>query len=225
MLFFHPALIDDPSPAEVARAQVRRLAVEPRAVPAWNGLRLLAQSSAGPSFGIGSSAGPVGGTINPYTAVPAGSATSTVAPEATSRSTGSDSAGGLLGTQQEQGGGPGAGTSGAASPSSSGVTTTHAPVPAAGNGLGHPGPGASDGSALGPGGNRGGRLMETGDSIKTAPPPSLTNGRSAPKGGGDVAPKPRPAPNPSLSPATKPAATETTPPPPPPVETGIGSTR
>jgi hypothetical protein len=241
MGFFHPALIHDPGQAAEPRpAEVRRVEAKPRSAPVWNDFRL-AQSSAGPSFGIGSSAGPVGGSINPYTAVPSGSgaATSVVAPEATGRSTGSETGGGFLGTQQEQGGGAGEGTSGAASPSSNGVTPTRTAVPNSGDAPNHPGPGASDRSALGPGGTRGGRLMDTGNSIKSPPPPSLTNrppGHSPPAnprrksssaaGAPAAAKKPPPADTTPPPPADNtPPPSDTSPPPPAPAESGIGSTR
>jgi hypothetical protein len=157
--------------------------------------------------------------------VPSGSgAASSVAPEATGRGTGSETGGGFLGTQQEQGGGAGAGTSGAASPSSNGVTPTRTAVPSSGDAPNHPGPGASDRSALGPGGNRGERLMDTGNSIKSPPPPSLTNRPPAHSPPADPRRRSSPAAG-APEPAKRPPAAEPTPPPPAPAETGIGSTR
>ena len=225
MGFFHPALIHDPGqPAEPRPAEVRRVEATPRAAPVWKDFRL-AQSSAGPSFGIGSSAGPVGGSINPYTAAPVGSsAASIVPPEATGRSTGSETGPGFLGTQQEQGGGAGAGTSGAASPSSNGVTPTRTAVPTSGDAPNHPGPGASDRSALGSGGNRGTGLMDTGSSLKTPPPPSLTNRPPAHSPLADPRRSSSPAAG-APAPAKRPPPAEATPPPPAPAESGIGSTR
>jgi hypothetical protein len=225
MGFFHPALIHDPGQAERSRpAEVRRVEVAPHEVPAWKGLRL-AQSSAGPSFGIGSSAGPVGGSINPYTAVPGSAASEIGATSADTRGFGGDSsASGFNGTQQEQGGGAGVGSSGAASPSSSGASPARSAVPTSGEAANHGAPGASDRGALG--GNRGARLMDTGESVKTPPPASLTD-KPATGSAAAHAKKPRkaPAPRPPANARGQEPGADSTPPPPPPVDTGIGSTR
>ena len=229
MGFFHPTLTDDlGQAARATAAEVRRVEAAPREIPAWKGLRL-AQSSAGPSFGIGSSAGPVGGSINPYTAVPSGSGIGDDSSDLTGRTIGGDQSPGFNGTQQEQGGGAGVGSSGAASPtSSSGASPARSAVPTSGEAANHGAPGASDRGALG--GNRGARLMDTGESVKTPPPASVTD--KPPTGSaGQHAKKPHraatqqpPAQKPAREPDKEPGA-DTTPPPPSPSDTGIGSTR
>jgi hypothetical protein len=197
-------------------------------------IAVLAQSSAGPSDGLGSSAGPVGGSINPYTATPGSLSGGSTGPG----SAGLGSGGTSLGTQQEQSGSAGVVPREAASPTTSSKTTTtgHRAGPGGGApdeidkadqpnvGASAPGPAGLDkGTSAVSSPSRGPGLMETGNGVTTVPPPSLTNTGTAKRSSEpNAASRTSTKPSSSSAPATP--ATPATPPPSP-TETGSSSTR
>jgi len=209
MFATQPALAQEPLAVEVAQAPAHRgipafLTATEASAPSS---RLLAQSSAGPSLDLGSSAGPVSGSINPYTATP-GSALSP-------SSSGNDGLSAspsvtTFGTQQDQSGSSGAGQARAASPNSSTTgARSRTDRPSSGTGAATVDRG-NVGTGVGP--------IGTGNAVTAPPPPSLTDGDN--QSPTDRARDEESGSGPSGVPSADPS-----PPPPPPTPSGSTSTR